>query len=261
MQNYLFFLYPPSFWGFILEIYGIFPIFANMKHLLIIILASFFTLSGYSQTNKSHFFNTLGRSKKNTTIKTIKNEPDAEIKDDTLTAKVDTDTAKSSSPKLSTPSFDSEFNKTREQIIEEIERYLEQKGRYTVNRQGKTVKVWRLYDKRGSLPFSLDNLISVMKEEGIKEPLVVLAQALLETGYFTSNVFKKYNNLFGLYDSTNKDYYHFQRWEDSVTGYIKFIQYRYKGGNYLNWLRKIGYAEDYGYISKLRKIMKSINKI
>ena len=26
------------------------------------------------------------------------------------------------------------------------------------------------------------------------------------------------------------------------------VQYRYKGGNYLLWLKKIGYAEDPGYI-------------
>lgn len=105
-----------------------------------------------------------------------------------------------------------------------------------------------------SRPLTLSNLLDVMKETGLSNQLFVLAQAVLETGNFTSNVCKNYHNLFGLYDSKNKDYYHFARWEDSVIGYQKFIQYRYKGGNYLQFLRRIGYAEDPGYTQKVAKI-------
>lgn len=88
--------------------------------------------------------------------------------------------------------------------------------------------------------------------------LFVLAQALLETGNFSSRVCREYNNLFGLYDSKNRDYYRFERWEDSVVGYGKMIQYRYKGGNYLHFLKRIGYAEDPRYITKVARMAKSI---
>ena len=77
---------------------------------------------------------------------------------------------------------------------------------------------------------TLANLIDVIEEIGLSNQLFVLAQAVLETGHFTSPVCKNYHNLFGLYDSKHKDYYRFARWEDSVIGYQKFIQYRYKGG-------------------------------
>ena len=105
---------------------------------------------------------------------------------------------------------------------------------------------------------NLKNLTDVITEVGLSNKLFVLAQAMLETGNFSSRICKEYNNLFGLYDSKNRDYYRFERWEDSVVGYGKMIQYRYKGGNYLNFLKRIGYAEDTRYITKVAKMAKSI---
>ena len=105
---------------------------------------------------------------------------------------------------------------------------------------------------------NVKNLTDVMYEVGLTNKLFVLAQALLETGNFSSRVCREYNNLFGLYDSKNRDYYRFERWEDSVVGYGKMIQYRYKGGNYLHFLKRIGYAEDPRYITKVAKIAKSL---
>lgn len=105
---------------------------------------------------------------------------------------------------------------------------------------------------------NMNNLTLVVGEIGLSNQLFVLAQAILETGNFSSNVCKNYNNLFGLYDSRNKDYYKFQRWEDSVVGYKKFIQYKYKGGNYLAFLKRIGYAEDPSYIRKVAKIARNL---
>ena len=105
-----------------------------------------------------------------------------------------------------------------------------------------------------SHPLTLANVMQVAEEQGLSNLLFVLAQAILETGHFKSRVCLEYHNLFGLYDSRRQDYYHFARWEDSVIGYKKFIQYRYKGGNYLMFLRRIGYAEDPGYTAKVGKI-------
>ena len=102
------------------------------------------------------------------------------------------------------------------------------------------------------------NLLEVIREVGLSNGLIVLAQALLETGHFSSNVCKEYNNLFGLYDSKNREYFRFSRWEDSVVAYQRMIQYRYKGGNYFQFLKSIGYAEDPRYIVKLARMVKSI---
>ena len=107
---------------------------------------------------------------------------------------------------------------------------------------------------------TLANLIDVIEEVGLSNQLFVLAQAVLETGHFTSPVCKNYHNLFGLYDSKHKDYYRFARWEDSVVGYQKFIQYRYKGGNYLQFLKRIGYAEDSRYTTTVAKIATQLYK-
>jgi hypothetical protein len=104
------------------------------------------------------------------------------------------------------------------------------------------------------------NLLEVIREVGLSNGLIVLAQALLETGHFSSRVCKEYNNLFGLYDSKNKRYFRFNRWEDSVVAYQRMIQYRYKGGNYFQFLKRIGYAEDPRYIVKLARMVKSIYK-
>ena len=62
------------------------------------------------------------------------------------------------------------------------------------------------------------NLLEVIREVGLTNALIVLAQALLETGYFSSRVCKEYNNLFGLYDSKNREYFRFARWEDLPGG-------------------------------------------
>lgn len=114
------------------------------------------------------------------------------------------------------------------------------------------------YYKGSPRELNLGNLLMVLDEVGLSNHLFVMAQALLETGHFSSRVCKEYNNLFGLYDCRSHDYFRFARWEDSVVGYKRMIQYKYKGGNYLHFLRRIGYAEDTRYINKVAKIAKSI---
>lgn len=101
---------------------------------------------------------------------------------------------------------------------------------------------------------TLDNLLGVLDEFGLSNRLYVLAQAVLETGNFKSNVCRNYNNLFGLYDSSVGDFYRFDCWEDSVIGYQRFIQNKYSGGNYLDFLDRIGYAEDPNYIQKVASL-------
>ena len=122
---------------------------------------------------------------------------------------------------------------------------------------GKRTHSYRQWNPR---ELNLKNLTDVITEVGLSNKLFVLAQAMLETGNFSSRVCKEYNNLFGLYDSKNRDYYRFERWEDSVVGYGKMIQYRYKGGNYLIFLKRIGYAEDSQYTFKVAQLAKDLYK-
>lgn len=99
------------------------------------------------------------------------------------------------------------------------------------------------------------NLMEEIKRNGIQHPKIVLAQAILETGWFQSNVCRTKNNLFGLTNPRTGQYYEFNHWTESVKAYYTKVQYRYKGGNYLLWLKKIGYAEAPDYIQSLASIL------
>lgn len=105
---------------------------------------------------------------------------------------------------------------------------------------------------------TIPNLLSEIKKNGIKYPKIVLAQAILETGWFKSSVCRNKHNLFGLTNPRTKTYYEFNHWTESVKAYYTKVQYRYKGGNYLLWLRDIGYAEDKGYIRAIIKVLKQL---
>ena len=102
------------------------------------------------------------------------------------------------------------------------------------------------------------NLYAEIVRQEVLFPKVVLAQALLETGYFSSRVCWELNNLFGL-RKRNGEYMRFEKWEDSVAAYRDYVQYKYKGGNYFDFLNRIGYAEDRTYTSKVRQIYQTID--
>ncbi|MBD5195062.1 MAG: glucosaminidase domain-containing protein [Bacteroidales bacterium] len=105
---------------------------------------------------------------------------------------------------------------------------------------------------------TIPNLLREIKNNGIKYPKIVLAQAILETGWFKSSVCRNKNNLFGLTNPRTKTYYEFDHWTESVAAYYSKVQYKYKGGNYLLWLRDIGYAEDKGYIQAVIRVLKQL---
>ncbi len=94
----------------------------------------------------------------------------------------------------------------------------------------------------------------------VNHPEIVCAQAILETGWFTSNLFHNNNNLFGLYNSKSKQFFKFNNWHDSIKGYKNMIQYKYKEGeDYYAFLTRIGYAEDPKYINKLKVLVNKLN--
>ena len=107
-------------------------------------------------------------------------------------------------------------------------------------------------------PLTIKNLIAEIEKNGIKYPKIVLAQAILETGWFKSPVCRNKHNLFGLTNPRTGKYYEFNHWTESVKAYYTKVQYRYKGGNYLLWLKKIGYAEDPGYIRAVIRVLRQL---
>ena len=111
-----------------------------------------------------------------------------------------------------------------------------------------------------------EGLMEAMKYYDVKHPKIVQAQAILETGNFTSEGCLVDNNLFGLYDSKRQKYYSFDHWISSVEAYVSMVQYKYKGGNdkppndYYKFLSDIGYAKDPDYINKLKGIVSRNDK-
>ena len=119
-------------------------------------------------------------------------------------------------------------------------------------------KVSKKKPLKGLPKLTIPNLYAEIKRHNIQHPKVVLAQAILETGWFTSSLCRNRHNLFGLTNPRTKEYYEFDHWTESVRAYYTKVQYRYKGGNYLVWLRDIGYAEDPNYIRSVIKVLKML---
>lgn len=89
----------------------------------------------------------------------------------------------------------------------------------------------------------------------IKHPRIVLAQAKLESGNYTSDHCIRRNNLFGLYNSKRKEYYSFDHWTDCIEGYKNMIEYKHKDGeDYYDFLIRIKYATDPAYVDKVKRI-------
>lgn len=87
--------------------------------------------------------------------------------------------------------------------------------------------------------------------QNIPHHKIVLAQARLETGNFTSRRCRVDHNLFGI--KHNGKYAKYKKWQDSIADYKKSISSRYAGGNYYAFLRRIKYASDSQYELKLRR--------
>lgn len=105
---------------------------------------------------------------------------------------------------------------------------------------------------------TIPNLYKEIIRNGILYPKIVLAQAILETGWFRSSVCRNRHNLFGLTNPHTGKYYKFNHWTESVRAYYTKVQYKYKGGNYLLWLEDIGYAEDPKYIIAVENVLRGL---
>lgn len=120
----------------------------------------------------------------------------------------------------------------------------------------------KMESRNNSLPaLTIPNLYAEIIQNDIQHPKIVLAQAILETGWFRSPVCLDKHNLFGLTNPRTGKYYEFEHWTESVRAYYTKVQYKYKGGNYLLWLRDIGYAEDSEYIRSVIRVLKQLKDI
>ncbi len=91
----------------------------------------------------------------------------------------------------------------------------------------------------------------------IDSPKIVYAQAQLESAHFTSNVYKTNNNFLGLYNTRTKSYYYFNHWSECLKGYKDFVQVKWdQECSYYDFLANLPYAEDPGYINKLKRLTK-----
>ena len=98
-------------------------------------------------------------------------------------------------------------------------------------------------------------LYLALEHYNIKHPRIVLAQAKLETGNYTSRHCIKGNNLFGLYNSKKKKYFQFNHWSESIEAYKNMIEYKHRDGeNYYKFLERIGYATSPTYVDKVKQI-------
>jgi flagellum-specific peptidoglycan hydrolase FlgJ len=110
-----------------------------------------------------------------------------------------------------------------------------------------------------------------MKEVNIKFPHIVLAQSMIETGSFSSEIFKHNHNLFGMKEpssratvakGTKRGHAYYDHWTQSVVDYALF-QSRYMShlkseSAYLEYLGK-HYAEDPNYVTKVKKLIEREN--
>lgn len=117
-------------------------------------------------------------------------------------------------------------------------------------------------------PFTEDALVDLLEDCNMKYPYIVLAQAKLESGNFTSKVFKQNNNMFGMRKARQRitsamgeknTYAYYRDWIDCVYDYAMYqSSVMCKVSNESEYFAKLGerYAEDSTYTSKLKEIIK-----
>jgi|TARA_R110000823_G_scaffold258290_1_gene379772 uncharacterized FlgJ-related protein len=119
--------------------------------------------------------------------------------------------------------------------------------------------------------FSKDKLVELLKDLNVKFPHIVMAQSMIETGKWKSNIFKENHNLFGMKQAnrrvntakgTQNNHAFYTSWEESVYDYA-FYQCRYLGSiqteaEYFQYLSN-SYAENDEYVQILKKTIQTNN--
>lgn len=120
--------------------------------------------------------------------------------------------------------------------------------------------------------FNKEKMISMMKNLNVKYPWIPIAQSILETGYWKSDIFLQNNNLFGMKEAkqrittsqgTNFGHAYYTTWRESVYDYAfyqaRYLNHRIKSEEqYFEYL-SANYAEDTMYIRKIKHIIQKEN--
>lgn len=116
-------------------------------------------------------------------------------------------------------------------------------------------------------PFTREKMAEMLKNLNVKFPWIPMAQSMIETGQWKSDIFIENNNLFGMKEArsrittaigTNKNHAEYNTWRESVYDYA-FYQSRYLGkirseNDYYQYLGA-SYAEDPNYVSKVKSMV------
>jgi len=119
--------------------------------------------------------------------------------------------------------------------------------------------------------FSQEALVEELKRLNIKFPHIVLAQAMIESGHFQSNIFMANNNLFGMKQArqrcttakgTNLNHAYYDNWKESVMDYALFqsayLRKLKTEAQYLKYLDR-NYAEAQNYDKAINNMIESHN--
>ena len=115
--------------------------------------------------------------------------------------------------------------------------------------------------------FSEEKLIELLLSLNVKFPHIVLAQAKLESGHYSSKIYKENHNLFGMKEAvvrihtskgTQFNHAYYSHWKESVYDYA-FYQCRYLSTlhtekEYYSYLSK-SYAEANNYVEILKSMV------
>jgi hypothetical protein len=116
--------------------------------------------------------------------------------------------------------------------------------------------------------FTKEKLVEELKRLNIKHPHIVMAQSIIETGHWSSKIFRENHNLFGMREAksrintaagTQSNHAYYETWIESVYDYA-FYQCRYLGGirteaEYYAYLGN-SYAEDPDYVNVVKGVVK-----
>jgi len=117
--------------------------------------------------------------------------------------------------------------------------------------------------------FSQAKLVQMLKDLNVRFPHIVMAQAIIESGHFQSNIFRTNHNLFGMKQArmrcttakgTNLAHAYYDNWKESVYDYA-FFQSRYlhdlkTEAQYLEYLDR-NYAEAKNYDAVIKRVIEN----
>jgi hypothetical protein len=115
--------------------------------------------------------------------------------------------------------------------------------------------------------FSKEALVAELKKLNVKFPYIVLAQSMIESGHFQSNIFRENNNLFGMKQAmqrvttalgTQNNHAYYENWRESVLDYAMFqSSYLRDIKTETAYMEYLGanYAEASNYRSAIQKVI------